>query len=69
MRSYEELNAALSRLGSATVAGTGPLDDNSADALLTAAWLRAVSGREPLWHPQELTPTLARTEGWTFGAA
>ena len=69
MRSYEELNAALSRLGSATVAGTGPLDDNSADALLTAAWLRAVSGRESLWNPQELSPTLARTEGWTFGAA
>ena len=69
MRSYEELNAALSRLGSATVAGTGPLDDNSADALLTAAWLRAVSGREPLWNPQELSLTLARTEGWTFGAA
>ena len=69
MRSYEDLNRALGVLESRPVQGTGPLDDHSADALLTAAWLRARAGRADLWHPQGLTPELARTEGWTFGAA
>jgi hypothetical protein len=69
MRSYAELNAGLVELGAAPVRGRGPLDDHSADALLTAAWLRANAGRPELWHPPELTPELARTEGWTFGAA
>ena len=32
--------------------GAGPLDDHSADALLTAAWLRTVADRAELWHPQ-----------------
>lgn len=68
MRTYEQLNAGLARLGSAPVDGTGALDDHRADALLTAAWLRANAGRSELWRPPELTPELARTEGWTFGA-
>jgi hypothetical protein len=69
MRSYEELNKALGSLGSAPVAGAGAIDDHSADALLSAAWLRANAGRPELWQPTCLTPELARTEGWTFGAA
>jgi hypothetical protein len=68
MRSYEALNGALGRLGSPPVAGHGPLDDHSADALLTAAWLRANADRSELWKPGDLTRELARTEGWTFGA-
>ncbi len=68
MRSFEDLNRALAAIGSPHVAGNGPLDDNSADALLTSAWLRAVADHEELWHPQGLTSELARTEGWTFGA-
>ena len=68
MRRYEELNRALAALGSAAVDGKGPLDDHRADALLAAAWLRNAADRRELWHPRELTPTLARTEGWTFGA-
>ena len=68
MRSFEELNRALAALGSPPVAGAGPLDDHSADALLTAAWLRANAHRSELWQPAALTPELARTEGWTFGA-
>lgn len=67
MRSFEDLNRALAAIGSPHVAGNGPLDDNSADALLTSAWLRAVADHEELWHPQGLTSELARTEGWTFG--
>jgi hypothetical protein len=69
MRSYADLNAALTAIGSTAVPGAGPLDDHSADALLTAAWLRAVADEAALWHPAGMSPELARTEGWTFGAA
>jgi hypothetical protein len=67
MRSHEELDAALSRIGSPTVGGTGPVDDHTADALLTAAWLRASAHRAELWAPKGMTDDVARTEGWTFG--
>lgn len=68
MRSHEELNGALARLGSMPVKGRGPIDDHSSDALLTAAWLRRVADEPGRWAPSALTPDLARTEGWTFGA-
>lgn len=67
MRSVEDLNASLALIGSPPVAGAGPLDDHSADALITAAWLRTVADRSELWAPQGLTPEIAETEGWTFG--
>ena len=68
LRSYAALNDALDRLGSPPVRGDGAIDDHSSDALLTAAWLRRVHGARDLWHPTGLTPEVARTEGWTFGA-
>lgn len=68
MRSFEELNAALVALGSDPVAGMGPIDDHRSDALVTAAWLRTAADRRELWYPSGLTPEIARTEGWTFGA-
>lgn len=68
MRSFADLNAALAVLGSPPVAGEGAIDDHSSDALLSAAWLRAVADDPRRWHPPALTPALARTEGWTFGA-
>ncbi len=68
MRSYEELNAALAALGCAPVAGQGPIADHASDALLTAAWLRRAAADPQLWHPAGLTPEIAATEGWTFGA-
>lgn len=68
MRSHEELGAALARLGSPRVGREGPIDDHSSDALLTAAWLRRVADEPGRWTPSALTPELARTEGWTFGA-
>lgn len=68
LRSYEALNDALDLLGSAPVKGSGAVDDHSSDALLTAAWLRKVHTMRDLWHPPSLTPEVARTEGWTFGA-
>ncbi|MFL0672105.1 MAG: hypothetical protein ACJLS3_11990 [Erythrobacter sp.] len=68
MRHMDDLNAALGALDSPPVAGTGAIDDHSADALLTAAWLRKVHSEPARWEPQGLTPDIARTEGWTFGA-
>jgi len=62
------LSAAMGGLGVVMDAQTGPIDDHSADALVTAAWLRIAARRTELWHPAELTHTLAQTEGWTFGA-
>lgn len=68
MRSVEELNEALAALGSEPVPGAGGIDDHSSDALVTAAWLRRAAHRPDLWRPSGLTPEIARTEGWTFGA-
>lgn len=70
MTDHAALNSALIALGSdATTTGEGPIDDHSADALVTSAWLRNNAAREDLWHPAELTSELAKTEGWTFGAS
>lgn len=69
MRSHEELNCALHALGSEPAAGGGPIEDHASDALLTAAWLRRAAHRPNLWNPAGLTAAIARTEGWTFGAA
>ncbi len=68
LRTVEALNDALERLGSPPVTGEGAIGDHASDALLTAAWLRRVHGERDLWHPPALTPEIARTEGWTFGA-
>ena len=68
MRTFEDLNRALDTLESPPVAGEGPIDDHSSDALLTAAWLRMVAQDTRRWNPPALTPAIARTEGWTFGA-
>lgn len=69
IRDGETLDAALARLGSRPHAPLARYDDHSTDAILTAAWLRAVDGRPALWSPPGLTPALATTEGWTFGVA
>ena len=68
IRDYTALNTALDVLGSPPVPATGPLDDHSADALLTAAWLRKAANEPARWDPRGLTPQIAATEGWTFGA-
>ncbi|MBU7579170.1 MAG: hypothetical protein KAF27_01680 [Porphyrobacter sp.] len=68
LRTYEDLNDALDALGSPPVSGTGAIGDHASDALVTAAWLRLVHRTRDLWHPPALTPEIARTEGWTFGA-
>ena len=67
MRSFGELNQALGVLGSASVPGDGPIADHASDALLAAAWLRAVAQDPALWNPPGLD-AVRETEGWTFGA-
>ncbi len=69
IRDGADLDAALVQLGSPPTGLSGPLDDHSTDALLTAAWLRRHADDKALWHPPELTEKIALTEGWTFGAA
>lgn len=69
IRSNDDLDAALAVLGSPPMrGGDGATDDHAADAAITAAWLRLRADEAALWHPQLLTPAIARTEGWTFGA-
>ena len=66
--SYADLNSGLEALGSPPIDASGAIDDHSSDALISAAWLRAVAHDRERWEPSGLTPRLARTEGWTFGA-
>jgi hypothetical protein len=68
IRSYADLNRALAGLGSDPVAGDGPIDDHSSDALVSTAWLRRIGHDRRYWNPANLTPDIAHTEGWTFGA-
>lgn len=68
MRDLPSLNAALAMLGTAPYPGETP-DDHGADALLTAAWLRANADRAEYWAPAALSDAVARTEGWTFGVS
>lgn len=68
IRDYTELDAALAQLDSPPIHRTGPVDDHSSDAILTAAWLRKVAEKRELWAPKGLTNEIAAREGWTFGA-
>lgn len=68
MRDHAALDAALAELDSRALGYTGPIDDHASDALVTAAWLRMVAHDPALWHPRDMTPEIAATEGWTFGA-
>jgi len=67
IRDAAALDRALAVIGSAPHAPLTRYDDHATDAILTAAWLRANAGLAELWHPDAMTPQVARTEGWTFG--
>ena len=67
MRDHASLDAALAQLGSQPHAPLARYDDHSTDAILTAAWLRAVAHDPALWNPPGLD-AVRYTEGWTFGA-
>lgn len=67
IRDAATLDRALAGLGSAPHTPLARYDDHATDALLAAAWLRIAASDPHLWAPAALTPTLAQTEGWTFG--
>jgi hypothetical protein len=68
IRTGAELDTALAALDSRPYGHTGPIDDHTSDALITAAWLRRAAHDRALWHPSTMTEKIAATEGWTFGA-
>ena len=65
VRDPDTLDRALARLGSRPHAPLRRYDDHATDAILTAAWLRAVAADPALWAAPP--PAIAQTEGWTFG--
>jgi len=69
LRDAAALDTALTAIGSRSHAPLARYTDHATDAILAAAWLRANSNRADLWQPSGLNPTVARTEGWTFGIA
>lgn len=70
MRDATSIAQALAALGSAPPPAPEHHDDHSADAIVTAAWLRIAAGQPHLWHPAPpFSPAITATEGWTFGVA
>lgn len=68
LRSRAALNLALEGLGSPPTRLPFEPNDHQTDALVSAAGMRALAATEPCaFAPQGLTPTIARSEGWTFG--
>ena len=67
LRDGHSLDAALAQLGTQPHAPLAKYDDHSTDAILPAAWLRAVADHPALWNPPGLD-AVRHTEGWTFGA-
>lgn len=43
------------------------LDDHTGDAMISAAGLSILAGKESAWAPAGLDPDTARREGWIFG--
>lgn len=67
IRDAPALDAALANLRSRPHVPLARYDDHATDALLSAAWLRAIAGDASYWSTAKLTPRIAATEGWTFG--
>jgi len=68
LRTLAALNLALEGLGSPPVRLRFEPNDHQTDALVTAAGMRQLATTERrAFHPEGLTPDIARTEGWTFG--
>jgi hypothetical protein len=69
LRDRATLDAVLAVLGSTPMPPdfTDCFPDHVGDALITAAGLRGIAPQPRWWQPPALTPSLAATEGWTFG--
>ncbi len=68
IRTGAELDSALAHFDTRAFGHSGAMSDHVSDAVITAAWLRHAAADPALWHPAALTPAIAATEGWTFGA-
>jgi hypothetical protein len=68
LRSRAALTLALEGLGSPPARLRFEPNDHQTDALVTAAGMRQLAITEPeAFDPEDLTPEIAQTEGWTFG--
>lgn len=67
LRDRKSLNEALLALGSEPWTQRTALTDHASDALVTAAGMRRMLDDPDVFVPDDLTPKIARTEGWTFG--
>lgn len=67
IRTTAELNVALAALGSPPVTLGKTPTDHQTDALVTAAGMLAHLANPIAFKPPDLSPQIARTEGWTFG--
>ncbi|MEP3227371.1 MAG: hypothetical protein ABJO01_15445 [Parasphingorhabdus sp.] len=61
------LEHALRKLNTPLPGELSRYDDHSADAIITAAWMKTASIAPRLWQPPRLTDEIAEKEGWTFG--
>lgn len=64
---WHDLQAVLSGLGGYCKIEEKEPGDHLADALMMAAGLRHLFPTQNYWQPQQLSPTVAETEGWIFG--
>ena len=69
VRTLAQMNVALAAFGSRPAKLPREPTDHETDVQIAAAGLRAIAGDAAYWSPKDLTPDLARTEGWTFGVA
>jgi hypothetical protein len=67
VRSREDLDRCLVRLGSRPSWADGVLDDHQADALVSAAGLRRLAAEGTAWRPHRLDDRSRRQDGWIFG--
>lgn len=67
IRDGGDVDAALRQLGSRPAGLTGMVSDHAADALVSAAGLRALAGQSSVWAPRGLDERARRREGWIFG--
>jgi hypothetical protein len=68
LRSRTALNLALEGLSSKPIRLPFEPNDHQTDALVTAAGMRQLATMEPrAFDPEGLTPSIAKSEGWTFG--
>lgn len=67
IRTAEHLARVLGELGGKPAQLDEKVSEHAADAMVTAAGLRAVANERKYWHPPALSTKVRRTEGWIFG--